>query len=217
MFKLRGSRFSFLGLNYPEINVEFPDDVKVIGVFGANGSGKTTFFRMLSSLTGKMRKIDLLEGESALDQIELIPQNFSISNSFILTEQFIQDVFDIHNIDTKFVDFTPIQEHLTKKLIHLSGGEIKKLLFWMSLQKCSQVLLLDEILANLDPKNKKQFIEIIQEKKENYRLIFFSSHDKKVLESLCDWFIGLNEFKITFSGNKELFLKENAFEVFHEI
>jgi ABC-type Mn2+/Zn2+ transport system ATPase subunit len=218
MIRIEHSGFEKDGFQYPPLKLEIPENVRRIGVFGPNGSGKTTFFKILQKLE-EVERLSITVNENLVTRVDYIPQNFSVSNKFILTSDFILDTFRLNNIDPNLTDNKDVHDLINKRLSVLSGGEMKRLLFWLSKQKCSEAILLDEILANLDPKNESGILEGVSNLShaDSNRLLFLSSHSKDHLSSFSDWLIGFKDCEVKFSGNKEEFIKQNIFEELHEI
>lgn len=218
MIRIEHSGFEKDGFVYPPMKLEIPNYVRRIGIFGPNGSGKTTFFKIMQGLID-VEKRSMAFDDHRISLVDYIPQNFSVSNKFILTSDFILDTFRLSQIDPSMVETKDVHDLLNKKLSVLSGGEMKRLLFWLSKQKCSEVILLDEILANLDPKNEKVIINGISELSgpDVNRLLFLSSHNKSHLSSFSDWLIGFKDCEVKFSSGVEDFDSHNIFEELHEV
>ena len=74
------------------------------------------------------------------------------------------------------------KEYLDEKLKHaeqrFSGGEAKRLALIRALLKPSEILILDEPLANVDPESLRRICEVIFDEKE--RFILLISHQEPV-------------------------------------
>lgn len=213
--KINSNGFQTENFRFPPFEIELNNQIKKIGVFGRNGAGKTTFFKIIQGSLASEIKLEDVKNK----KIEFIPQFFSVSNQYIRTYDFLIDVFDLSGVNVQEVDFSYVADLIEKKLGVLSGGEVKRLLFWVAEQKKSSVVLLDEIFANLDPKMELEIEERINllSQEEYLSAILLSSHRKEILLKNCDWFIGIKKCEIAFSGDKESFLASAIFEELHEI
>lgn len=213
--KINSSGFQTENFRFPSFEINIEGQIKKVGVFGRNGAGKTTMFKIIQGSLGSEISLEDVKNK----RVEFIPQFFSVSNQFIRTYDFIIDVFDLSGVNLVEVDFSYISDLIEKKLGVLSGGEVKRLLFWIVEQKKSSVVLLDEVFANLDPRMELEIEERINRlSQEDYlSVILLSSHRKEILLKNCDWFIGIKNCEIAFSGDKDRFLTSGIFEELHEI
>jgi ABC-type multidrug transport system ATPase subunit len=77
-------------------------------------------------------------------------------------------------------------EHITTKMMALSGGEAAKVRLCKIMQKPVNLLVLDEPFTGLDPLARIHFRELLRNLKERGKTIFFSSHELGETELLCD-------------------------------
>ncbi len=74
-----------------------------------------------------------------------------------------------------------LNEHMKKVFFKLSGGMKQKLLIAIAIAKNPEIFILDEPTANLDPKGRENFYEIIKEYNKNRLIIFISHRIEEVL------------------------------------
>jgi ABC-type multidrug transport system ATPase subunit len=127
----------------------------IIGILGRNGSGKSTFLKIIFGIEAadfkfvrvngvvKSKTSDLLNEISYLPQENFIPNSFSIKKTIILSiaKDKIQD----------FCADEMIRSILAKKIKHLSGGELRYLEIKLILNNASKFVLLDEPYTGLSP------------------------------------------------------------------
>ncbi len=127
----------------------------VIGILGRNGSGKSTLLKIIFGIVTadykfvrvdgvvKSKTSDLLNEISYLHQDNFIPNSFTIKKTIQLsiTKDKLQD----------FYADEMIQPMLSKKIKHLSGGELRYLEIKLILNNTSKFVLLDEPYNGLSP------------------------------------------------------------------
>jgi ATP-binding cassette subfamily E protein 1 len=126
---------------------------EIVVLLGQNGTGKTTFIRMLAGLL----KPDPIEGQSSVDIPEL---NVSVKPQTI-TPKFEGCVRDLLHMKIKDQMMHPqfisdvtrplqIDQLLDQQVQDLSGGELQRLAIVLALGKPADVYLIDEPSAYLD-------------------------------------------------------------------
>ncbi len=142
---------------------------EIYGFLGPNGSGKTTFIRMLCGLLkpdsgqGACLGYDIFtEAERIKPHVGYMSQKFSLYTDLTVTENlnFIAQVYGIENRRQQ------VQESLTRMGLqrfakhlagNLSGGWKQRLALAASMMHGPQLLLLDEPTAGVDPGARRDF------------------------------------------------------------
>ena len=180
-------------------HVSFSIQNGVHALLGANGSGKTTLIRMLAGL------LPSSEGNIYFDQIAItkqydtycaslgyMPQHFGFYPNYTV-EQFLSYMGLLKRIPKsllqKRIDELCNQLHLSKerkqKMKHLSGGMLRRVGIAQSLLASPSLLLLDEPIAGLDPKERIVFRNLIASL-ANECTILLSTHIVSDIESIAD-------------------------------
>lgn len=168
-----------------------------VAIVGANGSGKTVFFKCLLGLIQ-------YEGDikwSKDVRIGYVPQKMSISKDLPITVSEFLSLKENDNIKIldvlaevgfhKHVDnanhFHSDSRVLKSKLSSLSGGELQRVLMANALLGDPNVLLLDEPTAGVDIEGEKTFYELFKSLKSDRDLtILFISHDSEAIKKYAD-------------------------------
>ena len=166
-----------------------------IALIGSNGAGKTTLIRcLLGEYThGGEVTIDghspRIERTSVLGKVGFVPQlppplKMPVGQLVSFAAAVCHsDPQRIHGIATRLGLDT--QEILARPFNRLSGGMKQKLLIAIALGRDTQVLIMDEPAANLDPEARHMFFNLLAERLENTTMII-SSHRLDEVASLVN-------------------------------
>lgn len=175
-----------------------------VALIGKNGSGKTTFLRILLNLlpptSGWVRKNDA----EVYSYIPVAPQLFPVSiHENISYGTLKKDDFGICEIEEQ-ADLKKLgDERLGEKLPdgdeNLSGGEAQRVAIGRAMIAKSEILIADEPTANLDPiTTKKVFGNLIKSSSS----VLYTTHNPKLLE-YADIIHIMDKGKIVASGKYE--------------
>ena len=161
-------------------------------IMGHNGAGKTTLIRSIlgqyipSSGTIEVAGNNPFKNRvDTISKVGFVPQ---LPPPIKLTvEELINFAIHSSNISKKSVvelclkmDLD-LNEHMKKVFFKLSGGMKQKLLIAIAIAKNPEIFIFDEPTANLDPKGRENFYEIIKEYNKNRLIIFISHRIEEVL------------------------------------
>lgn len=153
---------------------------EIFGIIGPDGAGKTSMFRILTTLllpdSGRaiVNGFDILKDyKSIRKHIGYMPGRFSLYQDMTVEENlsFFATVFNTtikdnyHLIEDIYKQIEPFK---ARKAGKLSGGMKQKLALSCALIHAPQVLFLDEPTTGVDPVSRKEFWEMLQKLKRNF-------------------------------------------------
>ncbi len=227
------------GLNYKypngvqalkDLNLSVKEGSK-IGLIGPNGAGKTTFLLHLNGIISLDPTLTILGMQMKKKNVNSIRRQLGIVFQDPDDQLFSTTVFDD-------IAYGPLNMGLAKEEViertnkalsqvemlkfsghsphHLSFGEKKRAAIATILSMEPEIMVLDEPSSNLDPKHRRQLIEILR---SIDKTMIIASHDLEMIYELCDDTVLLNGGRIVTSGktadilsNEELML-QNCLEV----
>lgn len=198
-------------------------------IVGANGSGKTTIFKLLvrfyrpqkgtifmnessyeklterdirSKITYVQKKAFIVEG-SILDNIRLDKD---------ISEEKIIKICDKVGLK-EFIDTLPkgLYTHLSSNGQEVSSGILQKLNFARAILHKSDIMIFDEISSDLDVSSEVKLCQIMKELGEN-RIVISISHRINAI-SMSDYIYYLSDGKVESEGEfNELIKNSNSFK-----
>ena len=197
-----------------------------VGLVGANGVGKSTLLRILVGLnTG-------FQGDVMVNNIPLEKKNlktirknvgyvFQDSDSQLFMSTVFDDVAfaprnygmseaEVNEKTMEALKVVHIEQLKDKQIYKLSGGEKKLASIATILSTEPDVILMDEPSVALDPKNRRNLINILNQLNQAK---IIASHDLNMIMDTCERTILLSDGKVIKDGNtKEILLDKELME-----
>ena len=187
---------------------------QIHGFIGPNGAGKTTTIRMLATVLEPSSGDAFIMGHSIIEKPEearrligFVPDWFAGTGSSTVHEYL--DFFAracglrgahrreaIAEVET----ITGLDSIADKLITNLSRGMQQRLSVGRALINDPAVLLMDEPAANLDPKARVEFRELVRKLASREKAILISSHILHELSEICDAVTIIDKGRILTSG-----------------
>ena len=212
-----------------EVSLTF-DEGSFVGIIGHTGSGKSTLIQMLNGLikptTGKV----FIDGEDIWsDQSKLREKRFKVGlvlqyPEYQLFEETVRKdiAFGPRNLGLSEEEIEQrIKEaagylHLSEELLDrspfdLSGGEKRRAAIAGVLAMRPDVLVLDEPTAGLDPKGRKEILDVIEDYHQvEGRTVILVSHSMDDVARYADTVLVMNAGKVMYYDTVEEVFKHSS-------
>jgi Cu-processing system ATP-binding protein len=185
------------------------DQGGIFAILGPNGSGKTTFLKILLGMVIPDSGTIVFDGKDIygshqyrnrigyLPQIARFPENLKVSEIISMIGDIRGEAFEPDSLVKSF----GLEGFLDKTLGNLSGGTRQKVNIVLTFMFDTPVIVLDEPTAGLDPVSLIKLKELITREKSKGKIILITSHIMHLVEELADEVVFLLEGKIYFKGS----------------
>ena len=219
-----------------EISIEIKKG-DFISIVGPSGAGKTTFLNIIGTIDSydKNKNTSLLFNKIDLTKLsddelsifrnknigfifqfhQLLPELSAKEN--ILLPAMIGKFNETESLENlkKLTNILSINNILEKKPEFLSGGEKQRVAVARALINNPSILLADEPISSLDPKNSKVVMDDIKKiNKQDGIMVICNLHSLEIAKEYCDRLIGLSDGKIVFDGHPSSLTKELAEQLY---
>lgn len=188
----RGKTPALRGLDF---NVQ---EGEIYGIIGPDGAGKTTLFRILTTLLLADEGCATVDGcdvrkeyRKIRRRIGYMPGRFSLYQDLSVEEnlRFFATIFHTtleENYELVRDIYCQIEPFRTRKAGQLSGGMKQKLALCCALIHAPRVLFLDEPTTGVDPVSRKEFWEMLKKLKRQHGMTVVVSTPYMDEAMLCD-------------------------------
>lgn len=182
---------------YKNINAEFCIP-HIYGITGSNGSGKSTFLKMLAGYYTPTKGEIFYEFKNKTVNRDEIFNFLSFTAPYIsLHEEFnIKETFDFHakfknsinGLNTsEILEISGLELHKNKALKEFSSGMQQRVKLCLSLLFDTPLLLLDEPCSHLDKASYLWFFNLLEKYSKN-RLVIIASNEEAELKMCTERF-----------------------------
>ena len=190
---------------FSDLNIDV-EKGKIVGLLGPNGSGKTTFIKILAGLLtadGGVLQIDGMEpGVKTKSIVSYLPERPYFSSWMKVSDcldyfcDFYED-FDRARAETMLNDLQIPQD---MKLHELSKGTKEKVQLVLVMSRRAKLYLLDEPIGGVDPAARDYILDTIITKFDREATIIISTHLISDIEDHLDRFILIDKGKVRLNG-----------------
>ena len=233
-FSYRGLKKSYIALK--DINLDIKENGEFIAIVGHTGSGKSTLVQHMNALllptSGTVDVFGQTLPPKKKEKINHLRQKVGLVFQFpeyqLFEETIIKDImfgpknFKISDEEAKqqaiyAAEIVGIPEDLYEQSpFRISGGQMRRVAVAGILAMQPNILVLDEPTRGLDPKGRKDLMQVFinLHEKENKSIILIT-HDMDIVSEYAKRVIVLNKGEIVFDGKKEDLFNHPNFDSFH--
>ena len=203
---------------------------EIVALIGPNGAGKSSLFKAILGQLPYTGSIEFQRagGDKTRPLIGYVPQSPTFDRG---------DPVSVFDFFAAAVDrwpvFLPAPKRLHrrveaclarvhgeglihKRMGHLSGGELQRVLLALALEPLPHILILDEPLSGVDIDGERQLLDMLDEIRTSYDLsILLSTHDFATLEQYADKVILLKSSVLQVGSPQEVLSSQAFRDVFH--
>ena len=187
---------------------------EIFGLLGANGAGKTTVLRILSTVLKPTSGTAVVAGHSVLDEPESVRQKIGfVSNNTAIYDrmsavEMVQHFGQLHGLSREEVRartellFRQLRMEDFRDVLgaKMSTGMQQKVSIARALIHDPPVLIFDEATLGLDVLVARNLLQIIRGLREAGKCLIFSTHIMSEVERLCDRIAIMHQGRILDTG-----------------
>ena len=196
----------------------------IIGMIGPNGAGKSILIKAILNIIPYSGKV-LIEGKESknfLKNIAYVEQKSNIDLTFPITVKECVSLGTYTGLKlfqkvgskewlrvAQALEKVNLSEYANRQIGELSGGQFQRVLLARCLVQEADYIFLDEPFVGIDSVSEKIIMDILQDLKEQGKLILIVHHDLSKVKVYFDELIILNKEIIAYGKVKESFTHEN--------
>lgn len=192
---------------------------EILGLIGANGAGKTTLFNIIAGTFPPSKGSILYEGKNIENKQSQqicklgIARTYQIVKPFgnltvqenVMVGAFLNnsDVSEVKEKAEEIINFVGLSDKIKTPGSDLNLPQLKRLEVARALATNPKILLLDEVMAGLNPSENKNVVNLVLKIRDNGVSIILIEHVMKAVMSLSDRIYTLNQGKLIAEGTPE--------------
>lgn len=206
-------------------SISFPKG-KVIGLLGPNGSGKTTFIKLIAGLLTIDSGLIVIDGRPVGSEtkslVSYLPERTYFDNSMTVEEcieyfaDFYADFDEKKAREMLFVLDVP----LDRRMKTLSKGTKEKVQLVLVMARRAKIFVLDEPIGGVDPAARDFILDTIIKSFNPEATVVISTHLIADVEKVLDSFVFIHKGRLVMSGDCDDVREEygkTLDEVFREV
>ncbi len=214
---------------------------QMVGIIGRSGAGKSTLLRMINRLQeptqGTIRhdglEVTALHGKALRDwrtRCAMIFQQFNLVNRLdVLTNVLVGRLNHRPAVSSLLRMFTPAERAMAIQMLDrfdladtalqradtLSGGQQQRVAIARALMQEPQILLADEPVASLDPRNARVVMDALRDVNRRDGLTVLTNlHHLDTARTYCDRIVAMQKGRVMFDGPPQQLTSARVQEIY---
>ena len=199
---------------------------KIVGLLGPNGSGKTTFIKLLNGLLTPTSGRVLINGSVPSPEtkkiVSYLPDRTYLNEQMTITQ--VMALFASFYEDFDMTQANEMIENLhldpTKKIRTLSKGNREKVQLVLVMSRKADLYVLDEPIGGVDPASRDYIIHTIINNYNTNATVLISTHLISEIESILDHVIMIQNGQLVLDSSVDAIRTEkgqSVDELFREV
>jgi phosphonate transport system ATP-binding protein len=212
-----------------------------VGVIGRSGAGKSTLLRMINRLqdvssgtiSWEGRDVTALKGQALRDwraSCAMVFQQFNIVGRLdVMTNVLMgrlnhttrmRSLLKLWTSEDRAIAVSALEQFditalAAQRAESLSGGQQQRVAIARALVQEPVILLADEPIASLDPRNTRIVMDSLQRLNKHYGItVICNLHDLDIAKDYCERLVGMARGKVVFDGTPEQLTEAAARELY---
>lgn len=189
---------------------------RIIGLLGPNGSGKTTFIKLINGLltptSGSVTINGQAPGTGSKAVISYLPERTCLQSSMKVLElvDFFADFYPDFSKDKAYQMLASLNIDPAAKLKTLSKGTREKVQLILVMSRKAQLYILDEPIAGVDPATRDYILKTIISNYSENATVLLSTHLIADIENILDDVIFLQDGNVLLYASAEQLREEKG-------
>jgi phosphonate transport system ATP-binding protein len=212
-----------------------------VGVIGRSGAGKSTLLRMVNRLQDVSdgtihwngKDVTALRGQALRDwraSCAMVFQQFNIVGRLdVMTNVLMgrlnhtsqmRSLFKLWKPEDRAVAISALEQFdmtamAGQRAESLSGGQQQRVAIARALVQEPEIVLADEPIASLDPRNTKIVMDALQRLNKHFGItVICNLHDLDIAKDYCERLVGMAQGRVVFDGTPDELTEANARELY---
>lgn len=191
------------------LNISIPDCGGIVGLLGPNGSGKTTFIKLLTGLltptSGEVKVAGMPIGAETKAIVSYLSDTHALNAHYTIAQEleYFSDFFLDFDKEKALRMLGELGLDVTKKIRTLSKGTKEKVSLILTLSRNARVFILDEPIAGVDPASRDYILRTILSHKNENATMIISTHLISEIEQYFNYVLFLKEGEVVLQGEAE--------------
>lgn len=191
------------------LNISVPDCGGIVGLLGPNGSGKTTFIKLLTGLltptSGEVKVAGMPIGAETKAIVSYLSDTHALNAHYTIAQEleYFSDFFLDFDKEKALRMLGELGLDVTRKIRTLSKGTKEKVSLILTLSRNARVFILDEPIAGVDPASRDYILRTILAHKNENATMIISTHLIAEIEQYFNYVLFLKEGEVVLQGEAE--------------